>query len=114
MHEYPITLEVIRLAEQAAREKNAVRVTKIALVVGDLSGYVGDSIRMYFDEISKGTACEGCELEIKRIKPQMQCEVCQEVFERKLFSFDCPFCGGAACPTKTGSEFYIDYIEAES
>lgn len=111
MHEYPITLEIIRLAEEAARKRNACHVEKIALVIGDLSGYVGESVHMYFDEISKGTLCEGCLLEIKRIKPKVQCEACGEIFERKPFSFECPKCGGQALPTKIGMEFYIDYIE---
>jgi hydrogenase nickel incorporation protein HypA/HybF len=80
-------------------------------VIGDLSGYVGESVHMYFDEISKGTLCEGCLLDIIRIKPKVQCRACGEIFERKLFSFACPRCGGEAGPTKIGTEFYIDYIE---
>ncbi len=111
MHEYPITLEIIRIAEEAARGQGAERVEKIALVIGDLSGYVGESVHMYFDEISKGTACEGCELEITRIRPKVKCRNCGHMFERKPFSFECPLCGGTAMPTKIGSEFYIDHIE---
>ena len=112
MHEYPITLEIIRIASEAAKERNAVSVSKISLVIGDLSGYVGESIHMYFDEISKGTICEGCALEIERIKPKVQCSACGELFERKLLSFECPFCGGEAHPTKIGTEFFIKSIEA--
>ena len=111
MHEYPITLEIIRIAEEAAKGKNAERVDKIALVIGDLSGYVGESVHMYFDEISKGTVCEGCCLEMTRIRPQVKCRSCGELFERKPFSFECPVCGGQAMPTKVGTEFYIDHIE---
>ena len=111
MHEYPITLEIIRIAEEAAREKKAARVDKIALVIGDLSGYVGESVQMYFDEISKGTVCEGCRLEITRVKSKVKCTACGEVFERKPFSFECPVCGGQAGPTKIGTEFCIDHIE---
>ncbi len=111
MHEYPITLEIIRIAVKTAKEKNAQHVDKIALVIGDLSGYVGESVHMYFDEISKGTACEGCRLEITRVKPQVKCTVCSEVFERKPFSFECPVCKGQAGPTNIGTEFYIDHIE---
>ena len=111
MHEYPITLEIIRIAVETAKEKNAQRVDKIALVIGDLSGYVGESVHMYFDEISKGTACEGCHLEITRVKSMVKCTVCGDVFERKPFSFECPVCKGQAGPTSIGTEFYIDYIE---
>lgn len=113
MHEYPVTLEIIRLAEQAARQQGADSVGLISLVIGDLSGYVGDSVRMYFDIISKGTLCEGCELEIKRIETKLKCDSCGKLFKRKPYSFDCPFCGGEGLPTDTGKEFYIDYIEVK-
>lgn len=113
MHEYPITLEIIRIAEETAREHGADHVEKIALVIGDLSGYVGESVNMYFDEISKGTACEGCRLEITRIRPKVECQTCGYIFERKPFSFECPACGGQAVPTQIGTEFYIDHIEIE-
>lgn len=111
MHEYPITLEIIRIAQEAAKKQHAVHVDKIALVIGDLSGYVGESVHMYFDEISKGTVCEGCRLEITRVKPKVKCTACGEVFERKPFSFECPVCKAQAGPTNIGTEFYIDYIE---
>ena len=112
MHELPATQQIVRLAENAARSQQADRVTKIALVIGDMSGYVGDSVRMYFDAVAKGTMCEGCELEIRRIKPMLQCENCGAMFERKPFSFECPACAGEGHPTPIGNEFYVDYIEA--
>lgn len=113
MHEYPVTKEIIRIAEEAARQRNAGKVTKIALVAGELSGYASESIQMYFDEISKGTLCEGSILDIKRVKPTLKCVSCGNVFEMTPVSFDCPACGGSAQPTGEGNEFYIEYIEAE-
>ena len=114
MHEYPITLVIIRIAEKAAREGKASRVSKVSLVIGDLSGYVGDSVNMYFEEISKGTMCECADLEIRRIRPQVLCAGCGKTFERKPFLYTCPECGGEARPTKIGTEFYIDHIEVEN
>ncbi len=112
MHEYPATVEIVRLAQNAARSQNAVKVTKIALVIGDQSGYVGDSIHLYFDAVAKDTMCEGCELEIRRVRSMLQCEKCQTMFERMPFSFACPECGGEGHPSDIGNEFFIDYIEA--
>lgn len=113
MHEYPITQQIIKIAENRARECNAAEVRKIVLVVGDYSGFIGDSIQMYFDVISQGTLCEGAEIEIKRVRPRLRCEKCGCLFEKKLFSFECPECGGAGEPTETGREFYIESIEIE-
>jgi len=114
MHEYPITQQIIKIAENTAREHHAGRVLKISLVVGDYSGFIGESIQMYFDAISKDTLCEGAEISFERVKPKLKCESCGELFEKIPFVFTCPSCGGAAGPTDIGKEFYIKDIEVES
>jgi hydrogenase nickel incorporation protein HypA/HybF len=68
---------------------------------------------MYFNEISKGTLCEGCGLKIKRVKPTLECNECNNIFEMEPFSFKCPVCGSDAHITETGNEFFIEYIEVE-
>jgi hydrogenase nickel incorporation protein HypA/HybF len=83
-------------------------------VVGDYSGFIGESIQMYFDVISEGTLCEGAKVNIERVKPKLQCSQCGTYFERKPFSFACPACGGEGRPTEIGKEFYIDSIEVET
>lgn len=113
MHEYPITQQIVKIAENHAKEAHAQKVRSIDLVCGDYSGFIGDSIQMYFDIISEGTLCEGAEIHIKRVKPQLMCEKCGTYFERKPFSFQCPACGGEGGPTDIGKEFYIDSIEVE-
>ncbi|WP_297023686.1 hydrogenase maturation nickel metallochaperone HypA [uncultured Dialister sp.] len=112
MHEYPVTLEIVRIAENTAREKGGL-VKAIHLVVGEDSGFIGESIQMYFDVISEGTLCEGALLTIKDIKPKMKCDRCGRLFERKRFSFTCPYCGGDGSPTEVGKEFYIESIDLE-
>ena len=42
MHEYPITEQIVKIAEKHCREAEAEKVTKVKLVIGDYSGYVGD------------------------------------------------------------------------
>ena len=111
MHEYPITCEIIRISESYAKENGALKILKIGLVVGEYSGFVGDSIHMYFHEISIGTMCEDSTIDIRYIKPKLKCTNCGELFERQLFSFNCPKCNGAGGPTEIGKEFYIEYIE---
>ena len=93
MHEYPITEQIVKIAEKHCKEADAQRVSKIKLVIGDYSGYVGDSVHMYFDLIAKGTLCEGAEVEIIHVKPKLKCPACGTLFEKKLMSFACPKCG---------------------
>ncbi|MGI6449715.1 MAG: hydrogenase maturation nickel metallochaperone HypA [Desulfitobacteriia bacterium] len=114
MHEYPITEQIIKIASDKAKENNARSVTRIALVVGEYSGFIGDSIQMYFDIISKGTICEGAVLEIENIKAKWRCPACDIYYLRQPFSFACPQCGQDGEPTSIGKEFYVKNIEVET
>jgi hydrogenase nickel incorporation protein HypA/HybF len=114
MHEYPITQHIVKLVEEAARKQHAARVTKITLVVGEQSGFVGDSIHLYFDIISRGTLAEGAELSIIYIQSKLLCRRCNEHFARARYSFACPRCGEDGVPTDIGKEFYIQDIEVET
>ena len=114
MHEYPITQEILRIAEETGKQNKASRITKISLVVGELSGFIGDSITLYFDILSKGTLAEGAEISIRTIKPQLQCTQCGKFFERKRHHFECPDCGSPGKPTDIGKEFYVENIEIEA
>lgn len=113
MHEYPITEQLIKIAEEHCEKAGAHKVTRINLVVGEYSGFVPESIHMYFDMISEGTKCEGAEIVITRVKAKLSCPACGEIFERKLLSFACPKCGVDGGPTDIGKEFYIESIEVE-
>ena len=45
MHEYPVTLEIVRIAEKTAREKGGL-VKEIHLAMGEDSRFIGESIQM--------------------------------------------------------------------
>lgn len=111
MHELPLVQSIISKASAHAQEHGALAVKYISLVVGDGTGYVPESIQMYFDIAAAGTPCAGARLAITRVKPLMRCAACGKLFERKPFSFACPDCGGEGSPTETGKELYIDEIE---
>ena len=113
MHELPITEQIIKIAEEHCTKAGASRVTNISLVIGENSGVEGGSIRMYFDVISEGTCCEGADLTMTPVKPQLRCKNCGKLFVRAPFSFSCPDCGADGEPTEIGREFYIDTIEVE-
>jgi hydrogenase nickel incorporation protein HypA/HybF len=113
MHEYPATRRIVEIAEERARDSGARRVRRIVLDVGDASGFVGDSVRMYFDACAAGTMCEGADLEIRRIRPKMRCRRCGSLFDRIPFTFDCPGCGGEGAPTGIGREFDVVAVDVE-
>lgn len=112
MHELPITEQIVKICCETAAEYRAT-VKSVDLVVGQDSGFIGESIQMYFDAVGQGTACEGAKLTIIGVKPKLRCSSCGELFARKLFSFECPICGGEGEPTEIGKEFYIKSVELD-
>ena len=114
MHEYPVTEQIVKISSEQAKENNARKVTRITLVVGEYSGFIGDSIQMYFDVLSKGTVCEGAILEIENVKAKWRCPACDLDYVRKPLSFACPRCGRDGEPTEIGKEFFIKNMEIET
>ena len=111
MHEYPITVRIIEIAEEYAKKNEADKVVAINLVVGDYSGYVSSSIELYFDIIAQDSLCKDAKLQIERIKPKLKCSSCGVLFLREPYTFTCPHCKGEGAPTDIGQEFYIKSIE---
>ena len=101
------------MAEDHCRKAGGGKVVKIQLVVGDYSGFVPESIHMYFDLIAEDSLCDGAVLGITRVRPKLRCPACGELFHRAPMSFACPKCGADGEPTEIGKEFYIDSIEIE-
>ena len=112
MHEYPVTVRLVEIAEDAARQHGG-RVRGIDLVVGEDSGFVGESIQMYFDVVAEGTLCEGATLRIHGVRAKLRCEQCGAYFLRRPFSFTCPACGGEGRPSEVGKEFYVQSVDIE-
>ncbi len=113
VHEYPLVKAIIKTAEERALANGSTKVRSITLVVGDQSGYVPDSIQMYFDLIAGDTLCASARLDVRRVKPKLRCPSCGQLFERRLFRFDCPACGVDGEPTDVGRELLIESIEIE-
>ncbi len=55
MHEFAITQSMLELVLEQAKEAGTKKVEKINLIIGEMSGYVEESVRFYFDFLSKGT-----------------------------------------------------------
>jgi len=111
MHEYPVTLEIIRQAEAACLADGGLTVDEITIVAGESCGYLPESIELYFDIVARGSLCEHARLVFIRIPPKLRCAHCGGLFIRKPFSFQCPECGGEGEPTDIGREFYIKSVK---
>ena len=73
MHEYHIVEGVVKQILEKAKTSNASRVTRVTLVMSEMSGLKEAPVRGYFEELSKGTLLEGAELIIKPSGPKPGC-----------------------------------------
>ena len=113
MHEYHEAIHIIEHAIEQAKAEKKNKVTKINLVIGESSGYSGETIQLHFEDAAKGTICEGAEISVRPVKTMLKCPNCGELFVRKPFHFECPHCGTEGVPSEVGKEMSIESIEAE-
>ena len=114
MHELAVTESILNITVQHATQVNAVRVTALHLVIGQLSSIVDDSVQFYWDMISEGTMCEGAQLTFERRPAMLTCLDCAQTYELSGELTDCPNCHSACIKVVAGEEFYLDSIEVEA
>lgn len=113
MHELSITENVLRLALTHAEKAEAQRIITIYLVVGDLTGISEDSVRLYFEVLSRGTMAEQATLHFQRVPTRLRCHQCGREFEPQDMAWRCPFCQMLGGEVIAGREFYLESIEVE-
>jgi hydrogenase nickel incorporation protein HypA/HybF len=113
MHEFSITESVLTLALEKANEADARKITRINLVVGDLSGVVPDCVRFYFEHISKDTMANGAELVFETVGTKLRCRNCNREFTPEGLEWLCPICHEGGIEITSGRECYMESIEVE-
>jgi len=112
MHELPVTQSILDIALRHAGK--ASRITRINLVIGDLSSIVGESVKFYWDMLSKDTIAEGANLHFRRIRTRFNCADCEHKYEpTDSKDFICPECGSEQVRIIAGKEFKMESIEVE-
>jgi hydrogenase nickel incorporation protein HypA/HybF len=113
MHELSVTEELLKVVLEHARKASAKQVLKVNVVIGDLTGFVSESIQFYFDILSKGTEAEKASLEITRIPSRVRCHDCKKEFQPDGGDWRCPDCAGFIEEVLGGRELYVESIEVE-
>ena len=111
MHEMAVTQSVLEIAIRHAA--GAIRITRLNLVIGELSGVIGESVQFYWDILAKGTIAEGSSLHFDRIKTRFRCHDCNREYEPTSRAFECPGCGSRQVTIVAGREFRLESIEVD-
>lgn len=113
MHELSITQSMLSLALEKANEAKASKITRIYLVIGELSGIVDECVQFYFDFLSKDTIATGASLSFERKPTTLRCRKCETVFAPRNHDWSCPDCHEAGIEIISGRECYMESMEAE-
>ena len=113
MHELSVTQNIIDIILAKSQEMRVNKINQINLVIGDLSGFVPDCIKFYFDSLSKGTLAEGAVLNFQLVPSRLQCRECSTIFSPQDVDWTCPECHSMRLEIIGGREFYIESMEAE-
>ncbi|MBN1316803.1 MAG: hydrogenase maturation nickel metallochaperone HypA [Anaerolineales bacterium] len=111
MHEMAVTQSILEIALRHASE--AKHITKLNLVIGELSGIVDDSVQFYWDIITRGTKAEGSLLAFKRVPTQFRCNDCKNEFNPNGRTYQCPECNSQNLVIMAGKELFLESIEVE-
>lgn len=113
MHELATLVNLMNIAEKAARENGAAKIRRLTLDVGAMTGIEPRYLQYYFPQASAGTMMEGAELVVNEIPVVITCRDCGiDYTPSKENDRRCPVCGSAAGAIVSGRELAVASIEA--
>ncbi len=114
MHELSVSQSILDIVLRHGQQADAQRIVAVNLVIGDLTGFVDESIQFYFDFMARETLADGAILGFKRIAPCVRCYACgAEYVPPNSRVWTCPECDALGGEVIAGREFYVDSIEIE-
>jgi hydrogenase nickel incorporation protein HypA/HybF len=113
MHEFSITESILSIVLEKAKEANASKVSKVNLVIGELTGIVDDCVQFYFDFLSKDTISREATLAFRKPPVELRCRNCSTVFIPQNGTWACPICRERSVEIVSGRQLYVESIEVE-
>lgn len=113
MHEMSLCEGVLQILEESSISQGYLRVKKVWLEIGDLSGVEVEAMRFSFDAVMRGTLAEGALLEIIRSPGEAWCMACAKRVAVKQRFDQCPECGGYQLQVTGGDQMRIKELEVE-
>jgi hydrogenase nickel incorporation protein HypA/HybF len=113
VHELAITQNIFDIALETAKSAQAKKVTRINVVIGELSGIERDCILFYFDFLKKDNIAEEAVIDFKFESAQLKCRDCQAEFKTQEIPWLCPDCHSSSIEIISGRDCFVDSIEVD-
>jgi hydrogenase nickel incorporation protein HypA/HybF len=113
MHEIGIANAVLEAVKAEAESRPGMRVARVGLRIGELSGVDPEALRFCFGALVKDTPLEPMSLEIEFRPRRHRCPSCGTDFDVTNFEAGCPDCGDPETLLLGGTELELAYLEME-
>jgi len=113
MHELSIASAILDAVRKEMEGRPGMRVRKVGLRIGAVSGVVPDSLSFGFEGLVRGTDLEPVVLEIESLPRRQRCPDCNLTFDVQDDSVACPRCARADTMFAGGDEMDLAYLELE-
>jgi hydrogenase nickel incorporation protein HypA/HybF len=115
MHEFSLTTDLLKVSREEARKAGIIKLDRIFLRIGNLSGVCVDAIEFAFGFLrEEEEMTRDAELVIERVPGKGRCTSCGRDVELEHWFLLCPECGTATVEITQGSEFLIVSLEGRS
>ncbi|MGL4939609.1 hydrogenase maturation nickel metallochaperone HypA [Shewanella sp.] len=113
MHEYSIVSALIEQCEQYAKAEQAMRVTRVDIKLGVMSGVEPSLLKTAFDTFKLDSLCQQAELNIRLQPLVIQCLDCQHESVLTERSVLCPVCSSYRTHVIDGEDMLLMQLEME-
>jgi len=123
VHEVATSQSLADAVLREARERGATRVLRVEVEIGELSFLEPDQVGYWATMCFHGTIAEGAELDIRLIRPVVECEECgrtgeisvseNPAYHLQMPVFACPDCGSSRLEVKRGRGCTLRRVELE-
>lgn len=113
MHELSITMNILTIVEENARNLNAKMVHEIEIDIGELSGVDNDALQFAMQCTMKSELLEHAKLVINKIPAKTRCNTCNHEFDISDFYAECPECHSFDHDIYQGKELKIRSIKID-
>jgi hydrogenase nickel incorporation protein HypA/HybF len=113
MHELSIANAILDTVRKEAEKRPGIRVKKVGVRIGALSGVEPEALTFGFSALVQGTDLDPLALEIESIPWRQRCPDCDLTFDVKEQGLACPRCARRETLLAGGEELDLAYLEVE-
>ena len=117
MHEFSLMESVLSRVRESAGENGINRISKVKIVVGQMTMAVPDSLQFAFEALTQAEEAllyADAVLEIEERPVRCLCKLCGNSFSPvDVYMFFCPECNSTQLEVTGGRELYLDFYEGE-